>query len=305
MNIITTGRLGKEFSTHPLILKTGLNLRYVEQLTQEVIDWSDTLASFSISEAVDLTKLKWIHSFGAGVDGFLKREEINSKILLSRTVGKMGTTMGEYCLCQIINFFQNTHQLKDYQKNKTWKQVLPESISGKSILIVGSGEMAAGISKVLQKNDMLVYSINTSGEDNTNFKKCFTFQSYKNISDEISIVINTLPATTKTYKIINEEFLECFQDILFINVGRGTSVNIDDLLTSLKNGHCKYATLDVFENEPLPENSPLWNHDKLFITPHQAAITDINDVVNSFLNVLTSIENKETNRLIVNMERQY
>ena len=300
MNILTTGRSGKEFCHALKDNTTDIVIKYVEELSEKDIIWADCLASFPVSEQIDLSGIKWIHSFGAGVEKYLQRKDINEEILLSRTVGKLGYKMGEYCLCHLLNFFQNTFYLYSRQKLKKWTPEYPESVNEKYVLILGTGEMAKGIAGVLRKLDINVVGLNKKGYINErNFNQCITFRELKPVASNISCVINTLPLHKNTTHLLDKDFFHHFKHILFINVGRGKTVVTKDLEEAISSGNVAFAVLDVFEEEPLPPDSSLWNNDHIFISPHQAAITDVEDIISSFLDVYQSVIRKEFNPLFV------
>ena len=90
-----------------------------------------------------------------------------------------------------------------------------------------------------------------------------------------------LPATKETRDLINESFLnQMKKKSLLINIGRGSSLNEMDLLKHIKQNNCFFASLDVFKKEPLPKNSKLWKNQNITVTPHVAAITDVDSSIN-------------------------
>ena len=125
------------------------------------------------------------------------------------------------------------------------------------------------------------------------------------LAKDIACVINTLPLNKNTTGLIDYNFLSAFSNVLFINIGRGKSLVIDDLLRSISEKQLAYAVLDVFEEEPLPESSSLWKHPKIFISPHQAAITDVEDVVESFVEAYRLIGTETKSDVFINLEKGY
>lgn len=305
MNILTTGRLGEEFYSSLVKNDLGLKLRFVDKLSQKDIDWANALASFANNDNVNISSLKWIHAFGAGVDGFLKRNDLNTNLILSRTVGSLGLKMGEYCLSHILNYSQNTYKIIRNQSNRKWVPICPNSIKNKVALFLGTGEMSRGISKLLTIAGIKTIGTNTSGKQISDFDQCVSFKNVNKVSSKVDFVINTLPITKKTNNVLDKSFFNLFKNVLFINVGRGETVNIDDLKTALHLGNCDFAVLDVFNTEPLPIDSSLWENKKVLITPHQAAITDVNDILKSFKSALNSIKQNEDNKLFVSIKKGY
>ena len=305
MKVLTTGRLGKAFYDYYKKNTLGITVRYVAKLQQEDIYWADALAAFAPKEKVLLDSLQWIHSFGAGVETYLQREDLNVQTTLSRTVGNLGAKMGEYCLTHILNFYQNLHALRKQQEAKKWKQLPPTSCRSKKVLLLGTGEMATGIASVLKLVGIEVIGANSTGSGNDQFVQCIPIHQVSGIANQVAVVINTLPLTKYTEGLVDKAFFSAFQQILFINVGRGKTVPTADLKYALHNGNCAFAVLDVFEQEPLSEDADLWIHPKVMITPHQSAITDIQDVVTSFTSVYHSLQSKTENALFVDIAKGY
>ncbi len=306
LKIITTGRLGKDFAAALDKSSEDFEIKYVDELTSGDIEWADCLAAFPVSNNIDISGIGWIHSFGAGVEGFLQRDDFDSTTILTRTVGNLGFKMGEFCLCHILNFYQNTLNVYENKKQKKWESSYPESVEGKTVLILGSGEMAKGIASLLTKLRMKVIGVNTSGNKiHDIFSGCVKFDEVKSIANSVSCIINTLPLTDKTHGLLNEKFFTLFQNALFINVGRGQSVATGDLINAIDADNIAYAVLDVFETEPLPVSSSLWDHPDIYISPHQAAVTDVEDIVESFLEAYRFVKEKRMNYLFVDVEKSY
>ena len=304
--VLTTGRLGKEFRDTIRNDKEHIEVLYTDEPSPADIAGADCLACFSVPDKVYISGIKWIHSFGAGADSFLRRNDFNPKITLTRTVGRLGLRMGEFCLCHILNFFQNTFRLYENKRVKKWETDYPVSLKEKTVLILGAGEMAKGIARLLHPFQTEVIGVNTSGSKTDNaFSTCIKFADVKSVASRVSCIVNTLPLSQYTEGLLNKQFFGQFQQSLFINVGRGKSVVAEDLISSLESSNVAYAVLDVFADEPLPVGSPLWEHPDIFISPHQSALTDIHDIVESFYEAYRLMQSGKRNYLFVDIERGY
>ena len=306
IRIITTGRLGKEFAASLAESKEKYTVRCVDEPVARDLGWANCLAAFSAPEGVPLSGIEWIHSFGAGVEGFLKRDDISPNTIITRTVGRLGYRMGEFCLCHILNFFQHTFRVYDNKKQQAWEQNHPVSIAGKTVLILGTGEMAKGISHILTQLKMEIFGVNTTGENpHTVFSRCIMFDQIADVADRVSCIINTLPLSENTKRILDKDFFGLFNNALFINVGRGANVVEEDLMRALAIKKIAFAVLDVFETEPLPETSPFWEQPNVFVSPHQAGLTDVDDILESFREAHRCIQSSERNSLFVDVKRGY
>ncbi len=306
MKILTTGRLGKEFQDNLKSNHKELDIKFVQTVTQKDIDWADCLAAFPISEDVDLSNIKWIHAFGAGVEPYLQRNDLHKEVVITRTIGNLGSMIGEYCLCHLLNFKQNTFSVSSNQRKALWTPIYPTSIKDLNVITLGTGEMAKGIASVLKRNVIRLTGINTTGNRTSDlFDQCISFKDLASISAETTAIINTLPLNDKTNQLLNQDFFKQFKNTLFINVGRGKSVVTEDLVKAINLSYIAFAVLDVFDQEPLAKDSPLWANEKIFISPHQAALTDLDDLKESFSSVLKSMELGEKNVLMIDIERGY
>ena len=102
--------------------------------------------------------------------------------------------------------------------------------------------------------------------------------------DHIAIVINALPSTPTTNNFFNKSQLELFKDLfLFINIGRGSTVNERDLLAKLNDGSIQHAALDVTKVEPIPNDSQLWHQDNLLLTQHSTWAGESDSLFNIFM----------------------
>jgi phosphoglycerate dehydrogenase-like enzyme len=306
IKVLTTGRLGKEF--RDVIGKDAeqIEVTFTDEPANADIANVDCLACFSVPDKIDISGIKWIHLFGAGVDSFLRRDDFNPETILTRTVGRLGLRMGEFCLCHILNFFQNTFRLYENKKVKKWETDYPVSLKGKTVLILGTGAMAKGISQVLHPLQTEVIGVNTSGMKTDNvFSTCLKFADVKSVASRVSCIVNTLPLSHHTERLLDKRFFGLFHRALFINVGRGKSVVTGDLISSMESSNLAYAVLDVFDDEPLPVGSPLWEHPDIFISPHQSALTDIQDIVESFYEAYRLMQYDKRNYLFVDVNRGY
>jgi len=304
--VLTTGRLGKEFRDAIRNDRENIEVIYTgEPSTADVAD-ADCLACFSVPGEVTISGIRWIHSFGAGADSFLRRNDFNPETILTRTVGRLGLRMGEFCLCHILNYFQHTFTLYENKRVKKWETDYPVSLKGKTILILGTGEMAKGIARLLHPFQTEVIGVNTSGTKTDNaFSICIKFGDVKSVANRVSCIVNTLPLSHHTEGLLDKQFFGLFQRALFINVGRGKCVTTRDLISCLEASNIAYAVLDVFEDEPLAVESPLWEHPAIFISPHQSALTDIHDIVESFHEAYRLMQSGKRNYLFVDVKRGY
>lgn len=181
-----------------------------------------------------------------------------------------------------MSILKNTIALSNQQSKKVWKQVDTKTLGTQNVLIYGTGEIGKSISTLFTPLVNEVIGINSTGKIAPQFAQVYKEDIKSPEAKNIDIVINTLPLTAKTHEFFNKRTLSKFNEAIFINVGRGKSVSINDLIEALEKAVISHAVLDVFAIEPLPHEHPLWHHENVIITPHQAGVTTLEDVIESF-----------------------
>jgi phosphoglycerate dehydrogenase-like enzyme len=291
-NILITGRIYKEIQAilAEKNLKKNFRILSDEEVTINDLQWADAFASFKPSPIFDLTHIKWVHSFGAGVDSFLHKREWNDEVLLTRTICSFGQKIGEYCLSYILRDLQLHHQFENQQNKREWNPIAPKQLHEQKVVIYGTGVIGQEVSKLLHSLGMTVYGVSLSGQQKSSFKKVFTLTDVTQTLNEANFVISTLPLTDRTFNLFNEKIFSAMDGGVFINVGRGSTVDEKSLLNALQHGNVKNAVLDVFQDEPLPLSSPMWEQKDITITPHISAITSPEEAVECFIETLMNIE---------------
>lgn len=306
-NILTYGHLAEGFQAFIAEEYPDLNclLAKNKNEVEELLPNSHYVAGFNFLNNLNIGHLEWIHSFGAGVDSFMKLN-LPKNCILTKTKGKMGQRMAEYCLSYILQDLNKTDLYKINQSTKTWDQVIPKSLSKQSVVIFGTGNISTDIAQVLQPMVKNIVGVNTSGKNKEFFDVCVSFDKMEieNL-EKGAIIINTLPATKNTSNLFNNAFFSGLENALFINIGRGNSVNENDLIEALNQKNIRKAILDVFKEEPLPKDSAFWEHPKCIVTPHISGITLLEDVKQSFRIAYDAIKSGEQNKLLVDTRKGY
>lgn len=306
LKVLTTGRLAEQFRAALEASELRVTVKYAAGPQQSDVDWADCLASFPVSNDLSLEHVPWIHSFGAGADGFLTRKDLNPKLQLSRTTGHLGRKMGEFCLCHLLNYLHNILALQHNIATQRWQQRPAKSISTQRVLILGTGRMAQGVAQILAPLGATIIGVNSSGRmDDANFQGCVKMQGVGEIAAQVHCIINTLPLVAQTERLIDLAWLSRFHEALLINVGRGATLDTGELKQAFEEHYLAYAVLDVFDREPLPRDSWLWRHPQVFVSPHQAAITDVQDVMRSFTEALHAREQGLDNELFIDVAKGY
>lgn len=216
-------------------------------------------------------QVKWIQVASAGVD-YLDQEKLKKQdILLTNSSGIHSNGIAESVFGMLLNYTRGMDISLKAQLKSEWISVdtLLE-LSGKTMMIVGTGEIGKQTGKVAHAFDMKTIGINRSGGEVEHMDEQYTQDDLENVIGHADIVVNILPMTDETDKFFDKNLFKQMKDqSIFINVGRGGTVDTDALLEAL-DSNIAYAGLDVFHEEPLPNDHPLWNREDVLITPHIA-----------------------------------
>ncbi|MER2226568.1 MAG: phosphoglycerate dehydrogenase [Carnobacterium sp.] len=222
------------------------------------------------------SQLKWAQGKAAGVD-FLDLEKLKQKdILLTNGSGIHSVPIAESVFGILLAYARGIKKAIKDQQTKTWEQVdeLME-LHGKTIMIVGTGKIGVEVGRLAKAFNMKTIGVNRSGRDVEYMDQLITQPELVDQVKQADIVINILPHTDQTHYFFNQDiFSQMKKGTLFVNVGRGPTVKTDDLIEALDNGQLAFAGLDVFETEPLPEESALWDREDVLITPHITGIAE-------------------------------
>lgn len=217
--------------------------------------------------------LRWIQMSWAGADVYTMREGFPRQVRLTNAKGCFRTVIAEYIMAVLLSMCRNLKQYANQQKEECWQRIRQETLLyGKKVLILGAGDIGTGTAKRLK-----AFGTSVTGMRRTdrNYPDCYdamiTAEELDRVLPAADIVIGCLPSTPKTRGLLDERRLRSMKkDAFLINVGRGSLIPTQDLVNVLNDGHLGGVALDVLEQEPLPAGHPLWEIDRVILTPHIA-----------------------------------
>ncbi|QOL25354.1 glyoxylate/hydroxypyruvate reductase A [Thalassotalea sp. LPB0316] len=226
-----------------------------------------------------LPNIKVAQSLGAGVDHFTFDQAIPEHVILSRiVVDSLAQQMAEYVLGVMLMRQCRLTEFAEQQIQQRWK--FQRRLQGKRVLVLGVGQIGDVVARQLQLNGFDVTGWSRTVQTDKNYPCIQGKQALYDALADCDYAVNLLPDTQATRLLIDREFLSaCSQQTWLINVGRGNTINEEHLLEACRNGDISGATLDVFQQEPLPEKHPFWQQPNINITPHIAAITDQQEII--------------------------
>ncbi|WZL75047.1 phosphoglycerate dehydrogenase [Clostridiaceae bacterium 35-E11] len=264
----------------------GYEIRYVHEREAKIDVQNkdaEVLVCYNPFSTLDITQmkhLKWIQLSSIGIDQ-APLDYIKTKgILLTNNKGGYSIPMGEWIVMKVLEMYKNSRKLYAQQQNKQWKmdKSLLE-LYGKTLGFIGTGSIAIEAAKRLQGFGVKTLGLNTLGKQVKYFDACYPMGSMKEMLKKCDVVILTIPYTAKTHHLINKDTMNAMKDqVYLVNVSRGSIIDEKALISYLKQGKIRGAALDVFEEEPLSQDSPLWNLEHVIVTPHNSWISEMGNV---------------------------
>ncbi|WP_306916853.1 MULTISPECIES: D-2-hydroxyacid dehydrogenase [unclassified Arthrobacter] len=224
--------------------------------------------------------LRWIHAMAAGAGGAVKASGLDAaaleKFQVTTSAGVHALPLAEFAALGILNGFKRSAELAQDQAARIWPELRTPTrlVSGSRLVITGLGEIGLETARIARALGMTVSGTKRTVEPIDGIDEVADSDGLAGLLASADAVVNTLPGTPYTERLFNREVFAAMKPgTVFVNVGRGTVVDEDALLEALDNGQVSYACLDVFAVEPLPQDSRLWNHPKVMVSPHTSALS--------------------------------
>lgn len=238
--------------------------------------------------------LRWIQLHSAGVEHLRETAVWERDVIITNVSGIHAPNVAQYVLAQLLALANRVpkwlrHQAQGEWSKNRWEEFLPVELRGKTLGILGYGSIgrevgrlgkALGMRLLVTKQDGrhtedTGYILPGTGDPDGRLPdRIYPSEATRSMLAECDFVAVTLPLTTKTYHLLDEEMFKTMKPSSYlINIGRGQLIDEEDLVRALKKGWIAGAGLDVFETEPLPAKSPLWEMENVILTPHISGFT--------------------------------
>lgn len=217
-------------------------------------------------------KLRWLHIASAGVDPVLFPGLRESDVVLTNSRGVFDGAIAEYVLGVILTFAKDFTRSWELQRRKQWQHRESERISGRRVLVVGTGPIGRSIARMVRVAGMEVAGVGRrQREADPDFGDVYASADLARHLPEADYVVAVAPLTEQTKGMFDAEaFAAMKPGSRFVNVGRGELVVTSDLVDALRAERIGGAALDVFDTEPLPSGSPLWTMENVLVSPHMS-----------------------------------
>ena len=221
------------------------------------------------------TNLRYIQLTSAGYDRVPMDYIREHGIEIHNARGVYSIPLAEFALAGVLCLYKNLPFFLGNKSTHTWekKRSIPE-LYGKKVCVLGCGSVGTECAKRFEAMGCTVYGIDPVVREHKNFFCIYHTDDVKDVLHKSDIVVITLPLTDQTRHMFDRKMLAELPDgAILVNIARGALVETSTLADELKNGRIG-AMLDVFEEEPLPKDSPLWDMENVIITPHNSFVGD-------------------------------
>ena len=222
-------------------------------------------------------KLQWIQTTSSGVGPTIRNMGLaDSDVIISTARGIHAEPLSEFALLAILMHVKRLRHLRSEQAAHHWQRYCGESLVGKTMAIVGAGEVGHRVAQVGKFMGMRVLAMSrrlTESEGRARgYDGVFSRAQLVNVFAEADAVVLCVPHTSETEQMIDAEILAAMKpDSVLVNIARGQVIDETALVDALKDNRIGFAALDVAQTEPLPADSPLWDLPNVLISPHSAS----------------------------------
>ncbi len=257
-----------------------------------------------------MKNLKWIQCVFSGINHFPFDYLREKGIILTNARGVHRIQMSEFIVSLLLSIVRRSYHYTKAHLAAKWDPVKIDELYGKTVGFVGVGAVARETARKLKAFDMRILGIKNTVEDVEHFDEIYGIGEMDRLLEQSDFVVILVPLTDKTKGMIGEDqFRKMKKTAWFINVARGPIVQEKALIRAIEEGWIAGAGLDVFEKEPLPEESPIWDLENVILTPHIAGPTPhyMDRIMELFIeNLGAFIEGKEKDMVnIIDYDRQY
>ena len=223
--------------------------------------------------------LRWVQLTSAGLDRAARSGLIESDFMLTSASGLHATPIGEYVLCLMLMFCKGAERFMRAQGRREWIRYMPQELYGKTVGVVGLGHIGTEVARLAKAFGCRVIGSRRSVTARTKdglVDELLPPSALPELLAESDFVVLAMPSTPETRHLIGEAELRAMKDTgVLINIARGAVVDEAALVRALKEGTIGGAGLDVFEQEPLPPESELWELENVIMSPHLSGGTVI------------------------------
>jgi len=219
----------------------------------------------------DAKRLKWIQALGTGVDNIVDLPSLHPEVLVTNIRGIHGAPVSEATIAYMLSLARDMPRAVHAQDRRAWERWPAALLAGKTVGILGVGLIAEYLAPICRQLGMTVIGISSTPRSVAGFDRMVARSELVGVAPELDFLVVLVPMSAQTRHIVGESVFAAMKPSAFlINVARGGVVDEAALMRALERGAIAGAVLDVFSQEPLPPESPLWTTPNLTIFSHLA-----------------------------------
>lgn len=271
----TKARLAAALKAHPEVAaKLKVSVGYDGDILEKELKTADAVFAWSFDRsnlAVRAPKLRWVHAHGAGVSHLMPMTWLPPGAVLTNSRGVHGDRAGEYVMMAILMINNRLPEMVTNQRQARWDQLFNSSVAGKTLLVIGVGSVGGNAAGWAKKFGMKVIGIRRTGKKHKSVDEMHQPDALRALLPKADVVLMATPQTADTMHMLGAKEIGLIKrGAGLINYSRAGLVDYEALRKRLEKREIS-AILDVFNPEPLPSDSPLWNTPNLIITPHASS----------------------------------
>ncbi len=232
--------------------------------------------------------LEFLQLDSAGANEYVKPGILPAGVKLCNATGAYGATIAEYLVGMVFALKKKLPRYEENQRKHLWKdEGMVTNIAGSSTLVLGLGDIGDVFARKMHALGSKVTGVRRNqGEKPDYLEGLYQMSALEELLPKADIVVCTLPETAETRHLLDERKLGLMKpSAVLVNVGRGSLIPTQDLIKALEEGMIAGAAIDVAEQEPLPEDSPLWEAPNLIITPHVAGNYHTREILDAVVEI--------------------
>jgi len=243
------------------------------------IDAAEVLITFGVQVAAHVfdkaKRLKWVQALGTGVDGIVDQPGLKKDVVVTNMHGLHGGPVSEAALLAMLALARDLPRSMRLQRDHRWERFPARLLKDKTVGILGVGAIALELAPKCKAFGMRVVGISSKKRDVPGFDAMLERDALERAVKELDFLVILTPHTEETRNIVTARiFASMKPGAHLVNLARGGIVDEAALVDALRSKHLAGAALDVFAQEPLPADSPLWDLDNVIITQHQGGFFD-------------------------------
>ncbi|MCG6958233.1 MAG: D-2-hydroxyacid dehydrogenase [Gemmatimonadetes bacterium] len=227
-------------------------------------------------------RVRWVQATSAGIGQFVKRHDLAHSMphtVFTTASGVHARPLAEFCALAVLAFSRGLPHMMDAQRTRRWERFAGTDLEGKTLVIYGLGSIGQEVARTMRSFGMRILGIkrSVSRDDvaSLGVDEIYPPEALRALLPRAHALVLCAPHTPDTEGILGEDELALLPEgAIFVNVARGALVDEAALTRALASGHLGGAALDVFAEEPLPSESPLWALPNVLVSPHSASTSD-------------------------------